>query len=274
MKLQFKYQQFQADAVDAVCNVFRGQPFKRAQFMVDRGDDNNVQLHGTEVIGWCNNALSPQLNTTILRNLRDVQTKSGVRPLSTNVDYSLNDKLALTIEMETGTGKTYTYIKTIFELNKRYGWSKFIVVVPSIAIREGVYKSFQITQDHFADDYDGKRCRFFIYDSSHLADIRSFAAGDGINVMIMNTQAFNARGEAARRINRELDEFNGVKPIDSIAATRPIIIIDEPQSVLGKQTRNRLRDFKPLFYLLYSATHKESFNKVYRLTQLMRTKRS
>lgn len=265
MKLQFKYQQFQADAVDAVCNVFRGQPFKRAQFMVDRGDDNNVQLHGTEVIGWCNNALSPQLSTTVLRNLRDVQTKSGVRPLSTNVDYSLNDKLALTIEMETGTGKTYTYIKTIFELNKRYGWSKFIVVVPSIAIREGVYKSFQITQDHFADDYDGKRCRFFIYDSSHLADIRSFAAGDGINVMIMNTQAFNARGEAARRINRELDEFNGVKPIDSIAATRPIIIIDEPQSVLGKQTRSRLRDFKPLFYLLYSATHKESFNKVYRL---------
>lgn len=162
MKLQFKYQQFQADAVDAVCNVFRGQPFKRAQFIVDRGDDNNVQLHSTEVIGWCNNA-SPLLSPTpssdaILRNLRDVQAKSGVRPLSTSVDYSLNDKLALTIEMETGTGKTYTYIKTIFELNKRYGWSKFIVVVPSIAIREGVYKSFQITRDHFADDYDGKRC--------------------------------------------------------------------------------------------------------------------
>ena len=172
----------------------------------------------------------------------------------------------LTIEMETGVGKTYTYIKTMYELNKHYGWSKFIVVVPSIAIREGVYKSFQVTQEHFAEEY-GKKIRFFIYNSSQLTEIDRFASDSSINVMIINSQAFNARGKDARRIYMKLDEFRSRRPIDIIAKTNPILIIDEPQSVEGKQTKERLKEFNPLLTLRYSATHKSDsiYNMVYRL---------
>ena len=157
--------------------------------------------------------------------------------------------------METGVGKTYTYIKTMYELNKHYGWSKFIVVVPSIAIREGVYKSFQVTQEHFAEEY-GKKIRFFIYNSSQLTEIDRFASDRSINVMIISSQAFNARGKDARRIYMKLDEFRSRRPIDIIAKTNPILIIDEPQSVEGKQTKERLKEFNPLLTLRYSATHK------------------
>lgn len=270
MKLQFKYQQFQADAVDSVCDVFLGQPFSRPQFLIDQGNKANSQqqLASDELVnGWCNADLDKTFNgdRQLLNNIRKVQQRNGIPMLHDHIDRSLNGKMALTIEMETGTGKTYTYIKTVFELNKRYGWSKFIVVVPSVAIREGVYKTFQITGDHFADEYEGKRCKFFIYNSAHTSEIRAFSADGGINVMIVNVQAFNARGADARRIYRELDSFNGVRPIDSIAATHPIVIIDEPQSVLGKKARESLKDFKALFYLLYSATHRENFNKIYRL---------
>lgn len=168
--------------------------------------------------------------------------------------------------METGVGKTYTYIKTMFELNKHYGWTKFIVVVPSIAIREGVYKSFQVTQDHFAEEY-GKKIRFFIYNSAQLSEIDRFASDSGINVMIINAQAFNAKGKDARRISMKLDEFRSRRPIDVIAKTNPIVIIDEPQSVEGKQTKEKLKDFNPLMTLRYSATHREDsiYNMVYRL---------
>ena len=172
----------------------------------------------------------------------------------------------LTIEMETGVGKTYTYIKTMYELNKHYGWSKFIVVVPSIAIREGVYKSFQVTQEHFAEEY-GKKIRFFIYNSSQLTEIDRFASDSSINVMIINSQAFNAKGKDARRIYMKLDEFRSRRPIDIIAKTNPILIIDEPQSVEGAQTKERLKEFCPLLTLRYSATHKADsiYNMVYRL---------
>ena len=168
--------------------------------------------------------------------------------------------------METGVGKTYTYIKTMYELNKHYGWSKFIIVVPSIAIREGVYKSFQVTQEHFAEEY-GKKIRFFIYNSSQLTEIDRFASDSSINVMIINSQAFNARGKDARRIYMKLDEFRSRRPIDIIAKTNPILIIDEPQSVEGKQTKERLKEFYPLLTLRYSATHKADsiYNMVYRL---------
>lgn len=168
--------------------------------------------------------------------------------------------------METGVGKTYTYIKTMYELNKHYGWSKFIVVVPSIAIREGVYKSFQVTQEHFAEEY-GKKIRFFIYNSSQLTKIDSFASDNSINVMIINSQAFNARGKDARRIYMKLDEFRSRRPIDIIAKTNPILIIDEPQSVEGKKTKETLKQFNPLLTLRYSATHKSDsiYNMVYRL---------
>ena len=168
--------------------------------------------------------------------------------------------------METGVGKTYTYIKTMFELNKHYGWSKFIVVVPSIAIREGVYKSFEVTQEHFAEEY-GKKIRFFIYNSAQLTEIDRFASDNSINVMIINSQAFNARGKDARRIYMKLDEFRSRRPIDIIAKTNPVLIIDEPQSVEGKQTKERLREFHPLLTLRYSATHKSDsiYNMIYRL---------
>lgn len=168
--------------------------------------------------------------------------------------------------METGVGKTYTYIKTMYELNKHYGWSKFIVVVPSIAIREGVYKSFQVTQEHFAEEY-GNKVRFFIYNSSQLTEIDRFASDNSINVMIINSQAFNARGKDARRIYMKLDEFRSRRPIDIIAKTNPILIIDEPQSVEGKKTKETLKQFNPLLTLRYSATHKSDsiYNMVYRL---------
>jgi type III restriction enzyme len=168
--------------------------------------------------------------------------------------------------METGVGKTYTYIKTMYELNKQYGWSKFIIVVPSVAIREGVYKSFQMTEEHFSEDY-GKKIRYFIYNSSKLTEIDRFASDSAINVMIINSQAFNAKGKDARRIYMELDEFRSRRPIDIIAKTNPILIIDEPQSVEGKATKERLTDFKPLFTLRYSATHKADslYNMIYRL---------
>lgn len=163
-------------------------------------------------------------------------------------------------------GKTYTYIKTMFELNKHYGWSKFIVVVPSVAIREGVYKSFEMTQEHFAEEY-GKKIRFFIYNSAQLTEIDRFASDSSINVMIINSQAFNAKGKDARRIYMKLDEFRSRRPIDIIAKTNPILIIDEPQSVEGKQTRERLKEFHPLLTLRYSATHKSDsiYNMVFRL---------
>lgn len=168
--------------------------------------------------------------------------------------------------METGVGKTYTYIKTMYELNRAYGWSKFIVVVPSIAIREGVYKSFQVTQEHFAEEY-GKKIRFFIYNSTQLTEIDRFASDNSINVMIINSQAFNAKGKDARRIYMKLDEFRSRRPIDIIAKTNPIVIIDEPQSVEGKQTKENLKQFNPLMTLRYSATHKSDsiYNMIYRL---------
>ena len=169
--------------------------------------------------------------------------------------------------METGTGKTYTYIRSMFELNKEYGWSKFIIIVPSIAIREGVYKSFEVTQDHFQEIYQHKITPF-IYNSSRPQDIENFASDSRISVMIINTQAFNATGKDARRIKMELDQFGSRKPIEILAQTNPILIIDEPQSVDGERTLESMQDFNPLFTLRYSATHKVEYNKVFRLDAL------
>ena len=176
--------------------------------------------------------------------------------------------------METGVGKTYTYIKTMYELNKAYGWTKFIVVVPSIAIREGVYKSFQVTQDHFAEEY-GKKIRFFIYNSAQLTEIDRFASDSSINVMIINVQAFNKSVDAndklesgkradknAAVIFRKLDSFRSRRPIDILAKTNPIMIIDEPQSVEGPASKRNLKLFNPLLTLRYSATPKEMYNLI------------
>lgn len=204
----------------------------------------------------------PELSDRIiLENLQKIQRTNQLKPSE-----KLEGHFNLTIEMETGVGKTYTYIKTMYELNKHYGWSKFIVVVPSIAIREGVYKSFQVTQEHFAEEY-GKKVRFFIYNSAQLTEIDRFASDNSICAMIINSQAFNARGKDARRISMKLDEFRSRRPIDIIAKTNPILIIDEPQSVEGKQTKENLKQFNPLLTLRYSSTHKSDsiYNMVYRL---------
>ncbi len=267
LKLQFKHQKFQADAAKAVVDVFAGQPYLTPTYMIDRGIDYQMSITDEEdFTGWRNEPIVPGLSDkVILSNLQKVQRANQLKP-SERLEGSKSCKYNLTIEMETGVGKTYTYIKTMYELNKHYGWSKFIVVVPSVAIREGVYKSFQVTQEHFAEEY-GKKIRFFIYNSSQLTEIDRFASDSSINVMIINMQAFNAKGKDARRIYMELDEFRSRKPIDIIAKTNPILIIDEPQSVEGPQTKERLKDFCPLLTLRYSATHRADsiYNMVYRL---------
>lgn len=263
MKLQFKHQKFQADAAKAVVDVFAGQPYLTPTYLMDRGSDaHQLTLEEMSFTGWRNEPIVPELSDqVVLEHLNKIQRANQIAPSP-----RLEGRYNLTIEMETGVGKTYTYIKTMYELNRHYGWSKFIVVVPSVAIREGVYKSFQVTQEHFAEEY-GKKIRFFIYNSAQLTEIDRFASDSFINVMIINSQAFNARGKDARRIYMKLDEFRSRRPIDIIAKTNPILIIDEPQSVEGKQTKERLKEFNPLFTLRYSATHRSDsiYNMVYRL---------
>ena len=275
MKLQFKHQKFQADAAKAVIDVFAGQPYLTPTYMMDRGYGQQTMADDTDFTGWRNERIVPELSDKlILEHLQKVQRTNQIKPSD-----KLEGRYNLTIEMETGVGKTYTYIKTMYELNKHYGWSKFIVVVPSIAIREGVYKSFQVTQEHFAEEY-GKKIRFFIYNSAQLTEIDRFASDSSINVMIINVQAFNKSVDANEKLEsgkkadknaaiifRKLDSFRSRRPIDIIAKTNPILIIDEPQSVEGPAAKKNLKLFSPLLTLRYSATHKADsiYNMVYRL---------
>lgn len=267
MRIQYKHQKFQADAAKAVVDVFAGQPYLKPTYMMDRGTGmfQPGMNEERDYTGWSNQKIVPELSDRlILEHIQKIQRINQIQPSSKLEGRS--EGFNLTIEMETGVGKTYTYIKTMYELNRAYGWSKFIIVVPSIAIREGVYKSFQMTQEHFAEEY-GKKIRFFIYNSAQLTEIDRFASDSSINVMIINSQAFNAKGKDARRIYMKLDEFRSRRPIDIIAKTNPILIIDEPQSVEGKQTKERLKEFQPLLTLRYSATHKSDsiYNMIYRL---------
>jgi type III restriction enzyme len=205
-------------------------------------------------------------DTQLIENIHAVQRRQNL-PLSDTLVTSAGCKVNLDVEMETGTGKTYCYIKTIFEMNKRYGWSKFIVVVPSIAIREGVFKSLDITTEHFTESY-GKKARFFIYNSKDLNPLENFSSDAGINVMVINIQAFNATGKDNRRIYDELDDFQSRRPIDVISSNRPIVILDEPQKMEGAKTLEALSKFKPLMILRYSATHRTTHNKIHRLDAL------
>ena len=267
MKIKFKHQKFQADAANAVCDVFAGQPNISSTYIIDRGvDDVSAQLRmidKSEFTGFNNKKIIIS-DDIIKSNLNRIQRQNLIEPSS-----RLEGRYNLTVEMETGVGKTYTYIKTMFELNERYGWSKFIVVVPSVAIREGVFKSFELTSDHFAEEYN-KKIRYFIYNSQDLTKIDKFGNDSGINVMIINSQAFNARGKDARRIYMKLDSFRSRRPIDVIAATNPILVIDEPQSVEGTVTKEKLKEFNALMTLRYSATHRKDsiYNMVYRLDAL------
>ncbi len=263
MRLQFRHQKFQSDAANAICEVFNGQPFHSPTYMIDPGL-GQIGLEDARSFTGFNNAPVVIGDDKILENIRNIQRSGQIKPSE-----SLDGRYNLTVEMETGVGKTYTYIKTMYELNKRYGWSKFIIVVPSVAIREGVYKSFQMTEDHFAEDY-GKKIRYFIYNSAQLTELDRFASDSSINAMIINSQAFNARGKNARRIYMKLDDFRSRRPIDILAKTNPILIIDEPQSVEGAATKERLKEFTPLATLRYSATHRADsvYNMIYRLDAL------
>ncbi len=270
MKFKFKIQQYQTEAVEQTVNVFAGQPSKtNAQYRRDLGKRKGQITFEEEYVGWRNNDVELQ-GHQLLANIQQQQAIGNI-PKSTKL--SLPDGLgacSLDIEMETGTGKTYVYIKTMFELNKRYGWSKFIVVVPSIAIREGVYKSFTMLEEHFMEQY-GKKARYFIYNSSNLTQIDSFSSDASINVMIINTQAFardfkeDAKNKVSLIMYSTRDDFQSRRPIDVIAANRPIIIMDEPQKMEGAATQRALKNFKPLFVLNYSATHKTSHNCIYAL---------
>ncbi|MCS6242459.1 MAG: DEAD/DEAH box helicase family protein [Opitutus sp.] len=269
MRLKFKVQDYQTHAVDAVVNCFVGQPKQSpARYQLDPGrgqDATGQKLADLGVDGFANADFALPVGK-LLENVQAVQHGQNL-PRSPQLVTSKASKVNLDIEMETGTGKTYCYIKSMFALNAKYGWSKFIIVVPSIAIREGVHKSLEITADHFLDAY-GKRARCFIYDSKRLHELENFSSDGGINVMIINVQAFAARGQDARRIYMELDDFQSRRPIDVIKKNRPILILDEPQKMEGVKTVESLAEFDPLFVLRYSATHKQEHNKVYRLDAL------
>ncbi len=272
MKFKFKIQQYQTDAVESTVSVFAGQPSKtKAQYRRDLGKQKQ-QLKAEfeeEYVGYRNADVELNANQ-LLENIHHQQVQNDI-PLSKSLAATNGlGACSLDVEMETGTGKTYVYIKTMFEMNKRFGWSKFIVVVPSIAIREGVYKSFTMLEEHFMELY-GKKARYFIYNSANLTQIDSFSSDASINVMIINVQAFNtsfkegAANKEARIIYSKRDDFQSRRPIDVIAANRPIIIMDEPQKMEGEATQKALKNFKPLFVLNYSATHKTSHNCIYAL---------
>lgn len=271
MKLKFKKQTFQTRAVEAVIECFQGQPNASGiSYRIDPGKkerDSKGYYQGEmhESSGFKNQdiILSEQ---QLLENIQQVQRLQNL-PQSSSLVKTKVSPLNLDVEMETGTGKTYCYIKTIFEMNKRFGWSKFIVVVPSIAIREGVYKSLEITAEHFQETYN-KKAKFFIYNSKQLHNLESFSSDAGVNIMVINVQAFNARGKDNRRIYEELDDFQSRRPIDVIKANRPILILDEPQKMEGAKTLDSLKEFHPLFILRYSATHKTQHNKIHRLDAL------
>ena len=291
MKFNFKIQDYQTEAVESIVKVFEGQGYHSGLGYIRDlgsleipqqkqlsllGDEFGEQLELEDTTGYKNEEIM-LTDDRLLQNIRDLQLQNNIKQ-SPSLVKDLG-RCSLDIEMETGTGKTYVYIKTMFELNKLYGWSKFIVVVPSIAIREGVKKSFEMTVDHFMEHY-GKKARFFIYNSSNLNQLDNFSASSGINVMIINTQAFAAslneeknvegrKGDAAARIiYSKRDEFGSRRPIDVIKANRPILILDEPQKMGGEVTQKALKNFNPLFSMNFSATHAKQHNLVYVLDAL------
>ncbi len=273
MKFKFKIQQYQTDAVEQTVEVFGGQPSKaETKYRRDLGKTDGKIIYEDDYTGYRNNEVELD-RSQLLDNIRRIQGLGNIPPSKSLVATDGLGACSLDIEMDTGTGKTYVYIKTMFELNRRYGWTKFIVVVPSVAIREGVAKSFAMLEEHFMEKYE-KKARYFIYDSSDLQKIDSYSSDANINVMIINTQAFNtslkegAKNKDARIIYSLRDDFNTRRPIDVIAANRPIIIMDEPQKMEGAATQKALCNFHPLFVLNYSATHKTSHNCIYALDAL------
>lgn len=269
MRFKYKIQDYQTDAVNAVCDIFDGLKYNNGDnFQIDPGFSKMAQIRIEQLqedyyLGIKNQTIDLE-QEQLLDNLHNVQQRNDIDLNDDIVKDSDVGCLALDVVMETGTGKTYVYIKTMYELNKKYGFSKFIVVVPSIAIREGVYKTFQTTESHFKEQYN-KAIRFFIYDSKDLTKIDDFARGSEIQCMIINMQAFNS---SDRVISTETEAFQSRTPLKVIASTRPIIVLDEPQKISGDKTKKKLKDFNPLFTLSYSATPRQTHNIVYRLDAL------
>ena len=287
MKFKFTIQNYQTDAVDSIVRVFSGQPYQdRISYVRDLGtkfEIPNKQLtfdgFGDDQLEMSTGFANAQVRLDpgkLLTNIQNIQADNNIKQ-SNSLSKHMGS-CSLDVEMETGTGKTYVYIKSMFELNKLYGWSKYIVVVPSIAIREGVRKSFETMQDHFMEHY-GKKARFFVYNSKNLTDIDNFSSSSDLSVMIINVQAFNSfsdkknkKGEytntAARIIYSERDDFGSRRPIDVIKANHPIVILDEPQKMGGEKSQKALLNFNPLFTMNFSATHKEHHDLVYVLDAL------
>ena len=254
MKLKFKHQDFQTDAVNAVVDLFAGQESAHSTFSVETGAQ--VQMSGMNEMGFGNGLVIDE--NALLENMHTVQKRNNL-PITDDAKTH-----QFSIEMETGTGKTYVYTKTIFELNRKYGLTKFIIVVPSVPIREGVYKSFEVTKEHFGLQYDNIPYHYFIYNSSKLSHVRQFATANGIEIMIINIDAFR---KAENIINQAHDKLNGETAMRFIQDTHPVVIIDEPQSVDNTDNAKKaIASLNPLFVLRYSATHREKINLLYRLT--------
>ena len=255
MKLKFKQQDFQTNAVNAICSLFDGQQQHISTFSMEKS--------GRQMELFANIGISNMLcidDDQMIKNMQAVQRKY-LLPQT----YDLQGR-QFSIEMETGTGKTYVYTKTIYELNYLYGFTKFVIVVPSVAIREGVYKSLQTTQEHFSTHYDNTPCRYFIYNSAKLSDVRQFAVSPNIEIMIINIDAFR---KTENIINQQHDRLNGDAAISYLQQTNPIVIIDEPQSVDNTQkAKDAIASLNPLCVFRYSATHRERINLLYRLTLL------
>ena len=271
MKFKFKIQQYQTDAVENTVAVFTGQPSHgMAVYRIDPGKREKNFFDEEDYTGYRNHQLELD-SPTLLKNINAIQNLYDITPSSTLAKGV--GAVNLDIEMETGTGKTYVYIKTIFELHKRFGFAKFIIVVPSIAIREGVAKSIKMLEEHFMEYY-GRKARWFIYNSSNLQQLDSFSSDSGLCAMIINTQAFAAsmkeggRSKESRIIYSKREEFASRRPIDVIAANNPIIIMDEPQKMEGDATQAGIKRFNPLFVLNYSATHKTKHDTIYALDAL------
>lgn len=257
MKLKFKNQQFQTDAVNAVVDLFKGQEKLTSTFEISRNQQSFFEGLGV------GNKIDISAGT-LLENMNEIQRRNNLAETDDIVDAYGNPRFSFCVEMETGTGKTYVYTKTIFELHKRYGFTKFIIVVPSVAIREGVYKSLEITKEHFQNAYDNVPCRYFIYNSSKLSDVRQFATSNNIEIMIINIDAFK---KAENIINQAQDKLNGETAMRYIQDTNPFVIIDEPQSVDNTdKAKEAIASLHPSCVLRYSATHRERINLLYRLT--------
>ena len=273
MKLHFESNlDYQHAAIEAVCDLFRGQEICRTEFTVSVQGTRRVAGQGElalaggsfsqSELGLVQNELGvgnrlTLLDDEILKNLQDIQLKNGLRP---SVSLASGD---FTVEMETGTGKTYVYLRTVFELNKRYGFTKFVIVVPSVAIKEGVYKTLQITEDHFRNLYAGVPFDYFLYDSNKLGQVRNYATSQHIQIMVITVGAINKQD--VNNLYKDSEKTGGEKPIDLIRSTRPVLIVDEPQSVDGGlqgRGKEALDLMSPLCTLRYSATHADKHHQV------------